>query len=139
MTQTIDAETRRVSTTVVRQRVRWGAGALAAVISLLYFALGLGVVTVMGNSANQEALGRTAGAAFLLVAVAVVAFDHRAMWGAAVAAQIFVIWSYLDLASARTPSFEAWGMTIVTLEIALLAGLLYLTLGPKRGRDVHRP
>lgn len=131
MTQTVGAET-RVSTTAVRQRVRWGACALAAVISLLYFALGLGVGSVMVSSANQEALGRTAGAAFLLIAIAVVAFDHRAMWGAAVAGLAFVIWSYFDLAPERTPGFEAWGTTIVVLEILLLAGLMYLALGPKR-------
>lgn len=111
-----------------RRLVRYVAGGLSAAIAVIYYLIGFEVVDVM--QADQVPFGRTAGTAFLVAALASFAWDQRWMWVAWAGAQVFAFWTYFDLASERTPSFEVWGITIRVLQVILVGVLAFLAIRP---------
>jgi hypothetical protein len=72
--------------------------------------------------------GAAAGAAFLLGAALLVAFDRRVLWILGAILQVFVVWGYFAVAPDRTPSFEAWGIALRVIQLPLFAALLYLAV-----------
>jgi len=123
-----------------RRLVRFAAAVLAATTSVLYFLIGFGVVTVLqGTAAQQEtggqaAFGVPAGIAFLAGAFVVLRFDRRSLWTLGAVVLGFIIYTYFDLASERTPSFEIWGILIRVSQVLLLGALTYLAARSKHVR-----
>jgi hypothetical protein len=131
MTDTLSAEARTKTCPDRRTRVRFLVAGLAAVISVLYYLIGLGVITVADDATGMLAFGLIAGTAFLGAAGVALAIDRRVVWWAGILAQTFIIWAYFDLASIRTPSFEFWGILIRVLQVLVLGALIYLAIRPK--------
>jgi glucose dehydrogenase len=99
--------------------------------------IGVGVLTVVTPVDGDQSMlvfGVSAGAAFVLGAALLFAFDRRALWILGAVLQLFVVWGYFAVAPDRTPSFEAWGISLRILQIPLLAALVYLAL-----RSVRSP
>jgi len=114
-----------------RQTVRYVAAALAATMALIYFSIGAGVlnvVTPVDGDSSMLGFGAAAGAAFLLGAALLVAFDRRVLWILGAILQVFVVWGYFAVAPDRTPSFEAWGIALRVIQLPLFAALLYLAV-----------
>jgi hypothetical protein len=113
-----------------RRTVRYAAAAASAATALLYFGIGAGLLKVV-DEASAEApgmfeFGAAAGAAFVVGAILLLAFDHRAMWLAGAVLQVGVIVMYFAIASQRTPAFETWGILIKVLQATILVALVYL-------------
>jgi hypothetical protein len=116
---------------VRRQTVRYVAAALAATMALIYFLIGINVLTVVtpvDGDASMLIFGASAGAAFLLGALLLVAFDRRVLWILGAILQVLVVWGYFAVAPDRTPSFEAWGIALRVIQVPLFAALLYLAV-----------
>jgi len=87
-----------------RQTVRYVAAALAATMALIYFSIGAGVlnvVTPVDGDSSMLGFGAAAGAAFLLGAALLVAFDRRVLWILGAILQVFVVWGYFAVAPDR--------------------------------------
>lgn len=116
-----------------RRTVRLVGAAAAGLMALIYFLIGLGVLsagtTEGGDAAFLLAFGAAAGGAFLLGAVLLVATDRRWLWILGALLQLFVYVGYFAVAADRTPAFEIWGVTLRIVQIPLLAALLYLAFG----------
>jgi hypothetical protein len=127
-----------------RREIRYVAAGLAATIALIYFLIGLGVLTVVTPVDGDQSMlvfGASAGAAFLLGAALLFVFDRRVLWILGAVLQLFVVWGYFAVAPDRIPSFEAWGISLRILQIPLVAALLYLALRSVRspeGRLQHQ-
>lgn len=110
--------------------VRYAAAAASAATALLYFGIGFEVVKVVdvvsAAAPSMFAFGAPAGAAFVLGAVLLLAFDRRSLWIAGAILQVAVIVMYIAIAPQRTPSYEVWGILIKVLQVVILAGLAYL-------------
>lgn len=114
-----------------RRAVRYGAAALSATIATIYCLIGLGVLTVVTPVAGDSSMvvfGFSAGSAFLLGALLLVAFDRRRLWVLGAALQVFVVWGYLAVAPERSPAFEVWGITLRIIQVPLIAALVYLSV-----------
>ncbi|MGZ6274108.1 MAG: hypothetical protein ACXWM8_07445 [Candidatus Limnocylindrales bacterium] len=113
-----------------RRRVRHIAAALSVATALLYFLIGVGVLTVVAGTAKDAppmlVFGASAGAAFMLGAVLLLAFDNRALWILGALFQVGVVVMYLNVSAQRTPPFEIWGILIKILQVAILGALVYL-------------
>jgi hypothetical protein len=53
-------------------------------------------------------------------------YDRRTLWILGAILQVFVIFTYFDLASQRTPAFEAWGILLRIAQAIILIALVYL-------------
>jgi peptidoglycan/LPS O-acetylase OafA/YrhL len=114
-----------------RRTIRYVAAATAAVIALIYFLIGFGVLTVVTPTADDPSMvffGFSAGGAFLLGAVLLVALDRRTLWILGAILQLFVVWGYVAVAADRTPPFEFWGIALRIIQIPLFAALVYLVV-----------
>ena len=107
-----------------RRAARLLAAGLSAATALIYALIGLGVVSVVDETSDRApdllTFGLAAGAAYLLGAVLLLAVDNRVLWILGSMLQVGVIAMYVAVASNRTPPFEAWGLTIKVLQLALL-------------------
>lgn len=121
-----------------RTLVRHTAAILAGLISLIYFLIGFQVLTVLDRLEDQVVFGLIAGSAFLIGALVIEIFDRRVVMGLGAAAQAFIIYTYVDLASQREPSFEIWGIVIRVIQVALFVTLLYLAMRPRTRPTVKR-
>jgi hypothetical protein len=127
-----------------RRNIRYVAAALAAAIALIYFLIGVGVITVLTPVVGDNSMvvfGASAGALFLLGAGLLFALDRQVLWIVGAALQLLVVWGYLAVAPDRTPAFEAWGISLRILQIPLFASLVYLALPSgisPRARLEHR-
>jgi hypothetical protein len=123
-----------------RRRVRYAAAAASALTAVLYFGIGAGVLEVVdeaaANGRDMVQFGVSAGAAFVVGTILLLAFDRRLLWLLGALLQLGVVGMYFAIATQRTPSFEVWGVLIKVLQLALLAGLVYLVARP-RTRDVR--
>jgi hypothetical protein len=123
-----------------RRTIRLGAAGLAGAMAIIYFLIGAGVLDVgRANGADAGFLvvfGASAGGAFLLGAVLLLAFDRRWLWILGTALQVFVMVGYLAISADRTPAFEIWGITLRVIQVPLLAALVYLAIRPA---DEHAP
>lgn len=123
-----------------RRAIRYGAAVVSATIAAIYFLIGLGLLTVITPAADDPSMavfGLSAGSAFLLGALLLVAFDRRVLWLLGAALQLLVLWGYLAVAPDRTPAFEVWGITLRIIQLPLFAALVYLSLRAPEPRAVH--
>ncbi len=118
-----------------RRMIRYGAAAVAAIMAVIYFLIGLGVLNVGGSDSDRAFLwvfGALAGGAFLLGALLLVTVDRRWVWVAGLIFQVFVYWAYVDVSKTRTPPFETWGITLRVIQLPLLLALGYLAVRGSR-------
>jgi hypothetical protein len=104
-------------------------------MSLMYFSIGINVLTVVTPVVGDSSMltfGASAGAAFLLGALLLVAFDRRVLWILGAILQVLVAWGYFAVAPSRTPSFEAWGIALRVIQVPLFAALLYLAVRSRK-------
>jgi uncharacterized protein len=128
----------RIRPQLGRRTIRYVAATPAATIALIYFLIGVGVLTVVTPVDGDQSMlvfGASAGAAFLLGAALLFVFDRRALWIVGAILQLLVVWGYFAVASDRDPSFETWGISLRFLQIPLFAALVYLAL---RSREINR-
>jgi hypothetical protein len=117
-----------------RRTVRLGAAAASALVAVLSALIGIGVVSVVTESSADAPpliiFGLSAGAAFALGAILLVALDRRILWILGALFQVGVIVMYINVAPHRTPPFEMWGITIKILQVLILGALAYLVITP---------
>jgi hypothetical protein len=123
-----------------RRTIRLVAAGLAGAMAIIYFLIGAGVLDV-GRADGTDAgflvvFGASAGGAFLLGAVLLLAFDRRWLWILGTVLQVFVMVGYLTVSADRTPAFEIWGITLRVIQVPLLAALVYLAIRPA---EEHAP
>ena len=118
-----------------RRTVRYLAAVASAATAALYFGIGAGALTVVDraspNAPDLFQFGVAAGAAFVVGAILLLAFDRRLLWVLGAALQVGVIVMYVVVASERTPPFEVWGLLIKVLQVAVLIALAYLIVRPR--------
>lgn len=126
-----------------RRTIRYAAAAASALTALVYLLIGLGVLRVVETAADAPPMldfGLAAGGAFALGAVLLASTDRRILWVVGALLQVGVIVTYVNVASQRTPPFEAWGITIKVLQVLILAALAYLAVTPAEREDrAERP
>jgi hypothetical protein len=132
--------------TETHSRLRVAAACLAGAIAALYVLTGTGLVAVTAGQEPGVVPPLLVGAGvFAVLAVLTLVRSGRPTLLAGAALQPPFILLYLVIAAERTPAFEAWGITIKTLQVLLLGVLLWLALqrkeetaaqGPKRLRTV---
>ncbi|MGZ8562839.1 MAG: hypothetical protein ACXWWU_04385 [Candidatus Limnocylindria bacterium] len=123
-----------------RTTIRRAGAMVAAVMAMIYFLIGAGVLQVGGSNEEREFLwvfGALAGGAFLLGAVLLMRLDRRWLWMLGAAFQVFVYWGYFSVAPDRTPAFETWGITLRIVQVPLLIALLYLAVRPPEPRPAE--
>lgn len=117
-----------------RRQVRYLAAAAALVTAIIYGAIGLGVLSVVSETATDAPpllmFGLSAGGAYVLGAVLLVALDRRVVWVLGAVLQVAVIVMYVAVAPQRTPPYELWGVTIKVLQALILVALVYLSISP---------
>lgn len=127
---------------LTRVRVRYGAAAAAASMALIYFLIGLGVLSIGGSQSGEmvdlTVFGGGAGMAFLVTAALLAFTDRRWIWALLLAFQVFVYVIYVMTSASREPPFELWGITLRILQLPVLAALVYLTVKPAKHADVTR-
>jgi hypothetical protein len=134
-------ETRSRTTPITVDRrplIRRTAAGIAVLIALIYFLIGFQLVAVLENTSEQIAFGLIAGGAFVIGAALILAFDRRWLWTIGALAQLFIIWTYFNLADQRVPAYEFWGVSIRVLQVMLTALLVYLAVVPPRD-EVEEP
>jgi hypothetical protein len=130
----------------VDNRIRYVAALIAAVTAVIYFMIGFNVVSVLDEAtlaSADQTFGIYAGVAYALGALLLVAVNRRMIWALGAVLQIFVIYTYFDLASQRTPAFEIWGIVLRIAQAIILVILVYLAirmpepqpLGPRPSRE----
>lgn len=117
-----------------RGTVRNLAAAASALTAILHVLIGFGMLSVVTEPAVDAppmlVFGLSAGGAFALGAVLLLAFDRRVLWILGALLQVGVVVMYVNVAPQRTPSFEAWGITIKVLEVLIFGALAYLVIRP---------
>lgn len=103
---------------------------LSAVIALIYLLIGLQVLEVVDNPADQTSFGLIAAGAFALGALTLARANSRFVFGLGVGVVGFVILAYFAIAPERSPEYETWGITLRVLQAILLVGLGYLAIRP---------
>jgi hypothetical protein len=123
-----------------RRTIRVGLAVLSIATAAIYLGIGLGVLRVVDAAEGAPDLfgfGASAAAAFLFGTVLLLRFDHRGLWVLGAILQVSVVVMYFAVAPQRTPSFEAWGLLIKVLQVAIFAGLLFLVVGTPRRDPVE--
>ncbi|MEX1169103.1 MAG: hypothetical protein WEE50_03065 [Chloroflexota bacterium] len=117
-----------------RRFIRYVAAAASLATAVLYFGIGAGVLVVVDVAASDAPgmfeFGASAGAAFVLGALLLLALDHRGLWLVGALLQVGVIVMYIAVGPQRTPSFEVWGLVIKALQVVILVALAWLTVRP---------
>ena len=114
------------------------AVASAAAAAVLYFLIGLGVISVgeaaAGGAPDLFAFGAMAGGAFVATAILLLRFASRTLWLLVALLQIAVVVGYVAAADIRTPPYELWGLLIKAAQLVVLGAVAYLFLQPGRQR-----
>ncbi|HLF25529.1 MAG TPA: hypothetical protein VJG32_04285 [Anaerolineae bacterium] len=108
-----------------RRTIRYFAAVASAATAVMYFLIGFHIVSVLDGRADQT-WGIVAGSAYVLGALLLLAFDRRVLWIMGAILQVFVIYTYFNLASQRTPAYEVWGILIRIAQVMILIALVYL-------------
>jgi hypothetical protein len=117
-----------------RRTIRHVAAAMAGIASAIYLLIGLKVVAVIEQVADQPAFGLPAAIAFAAAAVALVLVDNRVLWAVGAVLQALIILMYVGVASQRTPPFEVWGLLVRVAQVVLFVALVILALRPTESR-----
>ena len=117
--------TNSFSQTNLPRTVRYLVASLAAIIAFIYFLIGFHVVSVLDGNADQT-FGIFAGLAYALGVILLLVMHRRVVWILGALFQIFVIFTYFNLASQRTPAFEFWGILLRVFQLIILFALAYL-------------
>jgi hypothetical protein len=116
----------------LRNQVRRGAALAAGAMAVIYYLIGLGVLSIGGSSSGEmvdlKVFGGGAGTAFLALALLFVLTDRRWVWVLALIFQIWVYVIYVAVSGSREPPFEMWGITLRILQVPVILGLIYLSL-----------
>jgi FtsH-binding integral membrane protein len=113
--------------------LRGVAATLAAGCAVVYFLIGLGIIyDPHGNELGLLVFGFSAGLAFTLGVLLLVATERRTVWFLGALFQVFVIIAYVQVSSRREPPFEIWGISLKIAQAAILAALLGLLLSSRR-------
>jgi len=113
--------------------LRYFAAAVAAACAAVYFLIGLGFI----YDASDQRLGlfifgMSAGFAFALGSVLLLATERRIVWVLGALFQVFVIVAYFNVAKNRNPPFEVWGLSLKVAQVAILGALAALVMSPRR-------
>ena len=108
-----------------RRTIRYFATAVSGATAVMYFLIGFRVVSVLDAPADQS-WGFVAGGAYALGAMLLLAYDRRVIVILGAILQVFVIYTYFNLASQRTPAYEVWGILIRIAQVMILIALVYL-------------
>lgn len=114
-----------------RTTVRHTAALLAGVVALIYLLIGLQVMTVIDNPADQAAFALPAAVVFGGLAGLLAVADRRVVWAAAAVFVGLVILMYFGVAPRRSPAYETWGILLRLLQVPLVALLGYLAVRPR--------
>ena len=120
-----------------RFTIRLVGAAAAAVMAVIYFAIGLGAIQVVDPTTQTDSLlpfGAAAGAMFVIGAVLLATTDRRLLWILGAVLQVGVAIMYVVVGQSRTPPFEVWGLTLRLIQVPLLAVLVYLAV---RSPEAH--
>lgn len=116
---------------LTRAQIRRIGATASALMALLYYLIGLGVLNVGGSTTGEmvdlRMFGFSAGSAFLVLAVLLALTDLRWVWAIALLAQFFVYIVYIGASGGRAPAFEIWGITLRLIQLVVIAALVYLT------------
>lgn len=107
------------------QLVNLAAIATAALSALLYLLSG-----TVGSIRLVFSVGMTV--AFAVVAVALYLVAERRVWELVAVADLVALIGYFAVAPSRDPHFEAWGIAIKVVQVALLAAVGYLIVRARR-------
>jgi hypothetical protein len=108
-----------------RRLIRYFAAIVSGAIAIMYFLIGFHGVSVLDGNADQS-FGIFAGIAYMFGVVLLLMFDRRVFWFLGATLQVFVIFTYFNLATLRTPDFEVWGILIRIAQVMILVVLAYL-------------
>lgn len=129
-----------------RARVLRGLVAvLAAACAAVYFLIGFGLIYPASRNFDSDFMlvfGCSAGLAFALGFVLLLATQRRAVLVLGALFQVFVIVAYVAVAPRRDPHFEIWGISLKIAQAAILAALLGLLAGGRTESSLvrlHRP
>jgi len=116
-----------------RRTIRSVAAGLAATMAVIYFLIGLGVLTVVDGQTGDPSMltfGASAGAMFALGAILLAELDRRWLWIAGAVLQVLVFAAYIGVAADRSPAFETWGIVLRIIQVPLFAALVWLASRP---------
>ena len=112
-----------------RRLVRFLAALGAVAVALAYVLIGLDVITVVDDQAAADPTPLfVAAALFAALAALLVTWSPRPVLAAGAVLQLVVIFGYLLISTERSPAFEAWGLGVKALQVALFVALLALIL-----------
>jgi len=114
-----------------RQRaIRLAAAGLAALIAIVYFLIGFQLISVIDTPSDQI-FGIFAGAGYALGVALLLRVKRRIVWILGALLQVFVIFTYFNLASERSPAYEVWGIALRVAQVLLLILLAFLAARPR--------
>ncbi len=82
-------------------------------------------MSVLDANADQT-FGIFARIAFAFGTLLLLTYDRRLFWILGAILQVFVIMTYFNYASQRTPAYEVWGILIRLAQFIILITLAYL-------------
>jgi hypothetical protein len=127
------------SPTVTRaERLRFVVAAGTAAVGALYLLIAIDTIAVPGVAGVEEGPAvplLIAGGLFLLLAGLAALRPHRAVWIAGAALQLLLIAGYVAVSAERDPAFEAWGLSLKAMQVALLVAFAHLALRRPVGPD----
>lgn len=108
-----------------RRLIRTFAAIVTVAITVMYILIGLHLVTVLDGDADQK-WGLAAAAAYAVGIWLLIKYDRRTLWILGALLQVFVIYTYFNVASQRSPAYEIWGILLRIAQFILLGLLVYL-------------
>lgn len=127
-----------------RERPKAIGATASALMAVIYYLIGLGVLSIGGSSTGDPVdlvmFGASAGTGFLVLAVLLLRTDRRWVWMLAAVAQVWVFLVYFLVSGSREPPFEAWGIVLRLLQVPLFVVTVLLAWRPAaRGTTGTRP
>jgi uncharacterized membrane protein len=114
-----------------RRELRRFAAVMSAFTALIYFLIGFRVIAVVQPPTDQS-WGVFAGIAYAVGVLLLLRVDRRVVWMLGIVLQVGVIFTYLSLATERSPAFEVWGVVLRMSQFLILIALAYLAARAER-------
>jgi hypothetical protein len=111
--------------------LRFVVAAGTAAVGALYLLIATDTIAVPGVAGVEEGPAvplLIAGGLFVLLAGLAALRPHRTVWMAGAALQLLVIVGYIAVSAERDPAFEAWGLGLKAMQVALFVVLARLAL-----------